>query len=89
MVSQISQSEKASLLARFINFEDSFVTSLNISPFVLIFEKPVSAPLIPRIFSSFDEGNNDDDMLSQNLDVVLDISDSQCGLSDDSDECSI
>lgn len=41
------------------------------------------------IFSSFDEGNNDDDMLSQNLDVVLDISDVQCGLSDDSDECSI
>lgn len=41
------------------------------------------------IFSSFDEGNNDDDLLSQHLDVVLDISDAPCGLSDDSDECSI
>lgn len=41
------------------------------------------------IFSSFDEGNNDDDLLSQNLDIVLDISDAAGGLSDDSDECSI
>ncbi|KAK5647048.1 hypothetical protein RI129_005512 [Pyrocoelia pectoralis] len=37
---------------------------------------------------SYDEGN-DEDLLSQNLDVVLDISDAPCGLSDDSDECSI
>lgn len=39
--------------------------------------------------SSFDEGN--DDLLSQNLDVVFDGdgSENPCGLSDDSDECSI
>ncbi|KRT86523.1 HLH domain-containing protein [Oryctes borbonicus] len=42
----------------------------------------------PNSFS-FDEGNQDEDPLSQNLDVVLDISDAPCGLSDDSDECSI
>ncbi|KAK9754407.1 EF-hand domain pair [Popillia japonica] len=42
----------------------------------------------PNSFS-FDEGNQEDDPLSQNLDVVLDISDAPCGLSDDSDECSI
>ncbi|XP_017768694.1 PREDICTED: serine/threonine-protein phosphatase 2A regulatory subunit B'' subunit beta-like isoform X2 [Nicrophorus vespilloides] len=37
---------------------------------------------------SFDEGNNEEDPLSPSLDVVLDL-DAQCGLSDESDECSI
>lgn len=43
------------------------------------------------IFSSFDEGNNDDDPLSPHLDVVLDLDGQQCDelVSDDSDECSI
>lgn len=41
-----------------------------------------------NFFSSYDEGN-EDDLLSQNLDVALDTSDAPCGLSDDSDECSI
>nr|XP_022904852.1 serine/threonine-protein phosphatase 2A regulatory subunit B'' subunit alpha-like isoform X1 [Onthophagus taurus] len=42
----------------------------------------------PNSFS-FDEGNPDEDPLSQNLDIVLDV-DANCGgLSDESDECSI
>lgn len=41
--------------------------------------------------SSFDDGNNEEDLLSPNLDCVLDNTDgdAQSGLSSDSDECSI